>query len=399
MNLKSALIATLTILSIGIVSPLAQAQDAQNAQVFDENGDLPKANPDVERQVKGQYPTMQRDAAPVPIGAIQKAWDNAPPSAGIFKVKWAQEATTKIALREGMTTTIRLPLWETIDRVILGDTVIYHVKQLDDQTVTVWITNPGSDTSLTILGQSHNIYTFYLRSADFKAGFITDLLVLIDAAQPDGYSPDDGGATGGNGPVSILGPESRGATMHLASANDGKAKKPEWLKDIPFDPARIRRDLALFGDQEMAPDDVFRDDQFTYLCYGERWNDGDFMVATPAVVTDGTDRPVNFRVKSGCMIIESTGQLSLKHGDSVLCVKPDPDRAAPRLSAAASRVRALKPSTSAPAAKGQPTTKVNVPSSPTPSAGPITTKPLPQQPAANEQTPPQIPDSAKRTGK
>ncbi|HVJ35205.1 MAG TPA: TrbG/VirB9 family P-type conjugative transfer protein [Terriglobia bacterium] len=396
MNIKSAAFALMALVTL-VTAPAF----AQQAKVVDDEADLPAApagNPDVEKQFNGQYPTMDRQA-PVPLGATQKAWDKAGPSAGIFKVKWQQETTTKIALRSAMTTTIRLPLWETIDRVILGDTTIYHVKQLDDQTVTLWISNPGSDTSLTILGQSHNIYSFYLRSSDVNAGFISDLLVLIDAQQPDGYSPDsDVESSGGNGPVSILGPEGHGPSLHLASYRDDKKKKPEWLKDVPFDPARIRRDLALFGDQELAPDDVFRDDQFTYLCYGERWNDGDFMVATPAVVTDGTDRPVNFRVKSGCMIIESTGQLSLKHGNEVLCVKPDPDRVAPRISAAAVRVRALKPA--APARKGQPAAKTNVPSSSAPSAGPITTQPLPPASGASTAPADQTPaNTDKRSGK
>ena len=123
------------------------------------------------------------------------------------------------------------------------------------------------------------------------------------------------------------------------------------------DPSRIRRDLALFGDAELAPDDVFRDDQFTYLCYGERWDDSDLMVAAPAIVTDRVDRQVNFRVKSGCLIIEAIGTVSLKHGNSVLCVKPDPDLAQPRQSAAAAKVRALQsaPATKAPAdANSQP---------------------------------------------
>jgi len=375
MSLKFAALALLSIACLGAVAPIARAQDNQ---VFDENADVPKGNADVEKQNKGQFPTMQRDAAPVPLGATQGAWDKAPTDAGIYKVNWVQDSTTKIALREAMTTTIRLPEWEKIDRVILGDTTIYHVKQLDDTTVTLWISNPGSDTSLTILGESRNIYSFYLRSSDHKAAFISDLVVLIQTPMPAGYTPTDGtGDSGDNGPVSFLGSDKTKGGVHLASYTGDKKTKPEWLKDVPFDPARIRRDLALYGDAELAPDDVFRDDQFTYLCYGDRWNDGDFMVATPASVIDSTDRPVNFSVKAGCMIIDSTGQLSLKHGNEVLCVKPDPDRVQPRVSPAAMRVKALKPS-NAPAAKSQPAAKVTPPSaSPLPPAGAVTVTPLP----------------------
>jgi len=368
-------------LCVGV--PAANAQQAGD-QVFDENADLPSANPDIEQQMKGKFPAMER-GAPVPLGSIQKAWEKSPATAGIYKVKWSHDAVTKITLREAMTTTIRLPEWEKIDRVVLGDTRIFRAAQINDNTETVWAVNPGSDTSLTIIGESSNIYVFYLHSETWNSDNIPDLTVIIDAVQPAIAEPEDGiGTSGGGGPVSITGPNS-GANIHLASLTGGKPGKPEWLKGIPYDPSRIRRDLALYGDSELAPDDVFRDNQFTYLCYGERWDDGDLMVATPSVVTNDTDRPVNFQIKNGCMIIEATGQLSLKHGNSVLCIKPDPEMQTPRLSAAAERVRRLKPSDPAPSAAHQPVATAS-PSSPLPPVGPIAVQELPGA-AVNQQAP------------
>lgn len=351
---------------------------AQDAEVFDENAELPEANVDVEAQMNGQFPPMLRPDA-VPLGAVQEQWTNAGADAGILRVEWDPYKSIKLKLREAMTTTIRLPEWEQIDRVVLGNTRVFKAEQLNENTVEVWATHPGADTSLKILGASQNIYVFYLRGETWNSKNIPDLTVMIEAPVPGAIGGDAPSSSPQQiGPVSIMKPRQQSEPMPsvwLSSAG-GETKKPEWLKDVSFDPSRIRRDLALFGDAELAPDDVFRDDQFTYLCYGERWDDSDLMVAAPAIVTDRVDRQVNFRVKSGCLIIEAIGTVSLKHGNSVLCVKPDPDLAQPRQSAAAARVRALQsaPATKAPAdANSQPADS----SSPPAGAAQQSVEPLP----------------------
>lgn len=328
---------------------LACAQAAQAQEVFDENAPLPDGNPQIEQQLQGDFPSMNRSVPP-PLGALQHAWDNAGPEAGITRFQYEAGRSFKVTTREGMTTTIRLPEWESIEAVILGDQTIYRYQQLNDNTIEVWTTIPGSDTSLKILGDSQNIYSIYLRSETFNSNNVPDLTIYIDASSPSISVPgavNGGGATPG-GPTQssfITGSGSGGSALTRADS-----PSPDWIKAIGYDPSRIRRDTAMFGDAELAPDDIFRDDQFTYMCFGEQWDDSALMVAAPYEVVDGVDRQVNFRVAHNCMIIETTGPLTLRRGEKVLCVRDDPTLVKPRRSAASARVQPLLPPQQAPKA-------------------------------------------------
>lgn len=388
----------LTTLSLlfGLCSHAALAQD-----VFDENADLPAPNAAIEDQMKGEFPAMDRTVPP-PLGALQRAWDEADPDAGIVRFRWEPGHSVKISTREAMTTTIRLPEWEAIETVILGDQHIYRYQQLNDNTIEVWATIPGSDTSLKILGESQNIYSFYVRSETYNSINLPDLTVYIDATAPSISGP--AGATSGPS-SSLMGPASQfmiggGATpanfngSAFTSANN---PSPDWLRGIGFDPTRIKRDRAMFGDAELAPNDVFRDDQMTYLCYGEEWDDSALMVSAPYEVVDGVDRQVNFRVAHNCMIVESTGPLTLQRGDKVLCIRPDPDTMTPRRSAAAARVKPLLPQEqSAPAS----TSASPAPSAPVPTDGAVPSS-APVEPLAPAATPAAgtSPKSPERVGK
>ena len=343
---------TLTALSLALATTLTPvaANLAHAQEIFDENGELP-ANPDIEAQVNGEFPKMDRSVPP-PLGALQRAWDNADIDAGITRFKYEPGRSFKIMTREAMTTTIRLPEWESIESIILGDQSIYRTQQLNDNTLEVWTTIPGSDTSLKVLGDSQNIYSFYVRSETYNSGNLPDLTVYIDASAPAISTPANNGptgTTGATGPTSMF--TTGAGVSSQATLVSSTGASPNWLRDLGFDPTRIKRDRALFGDAELAPDDIFRDDQFTYLCFGEAWDDSSLMVAAPYEVGDGVDRQVNFRVSHNCMIVETTGPLTFRRGDKVLCVRPDTDKVTPRRSAAAARVRPLLPQeTSAPAA-------------------------------------------------
>ena len=350
---------TTAALALAISVSAAHAQDSQHGApqaIFDENADLPAPNPDIEAQMKGQFPQMNRAVPPPPLGALQRVWDDANRQAGIVRFQYDPAQSFKVSTREGMTTTIRLPEWESIEAVILGDQRIYRYQQLNQNTVELWTTIPGSDTSLKILGESQNIYSFYVRSETFNSANVPDLTIYIDAPGPAISGPVAApGSTPVGAPGAAVGPSSQlsapagagapgvvnAAAVQLTSADN---PSPDWLKGIGFDPSRIRRDRARYGDAELAPNDIFRDDQQTYLCYGENWDDAALMVSAPYEVVDGVDRQVNFRSAHNCMIINSTGPLTLKRGDKVLCIRPDPDLVKPRTSASAARVRPLLPS-------------------------------------------------------
>lgn len=303
-------------LVLGLTVARAIPANAQDFEAGDPTFDqLPPPNEAVEDQLEGEFAPLDRPPA-IPLGALQKAWDKAQPGAGVYRVRWNQNDTIRISVREAMTTTIRLPDWEVIDSTVLGDQKIFRSQQLNDNTLELWTTIPGSDTSLKILGESGNIYSFYIRAETWNSDNLPDLAVIVEAS----------------GPALIAAAPTRGAQLatyplpNLVDTLGGGADSepppaPDWLKRLGFDPTRIRRDLTLQGDEALAPYDVFRDDQFTFLCYGDNWEDSDLMVAAPYQVVDGVDRQVNFRVTHNCLIVETVGDLTLKHGDSVLCVR------------------------------------------------------------------------------
>ena len=48
------------------------------------------------------------------------------------------------------------------------------------------------------------------------------------------------------------------------------------------------------GDKNLKPEQVYRDDNFTYIQYGDKWND--IELPTAYVVVDDIDELVNTRV-------------------------------------------------------------------------------------------------------
>jgi hypothetical protein len=76
-------------------------------------------NRDVEAQVSGQYPALNRQES-LPLGAIQHAWDNAEPFAGVYQVQYNPREVIRLLTREFMTTTIIFPAWENIIDEVVG---------------------------------------------------------------------------------------------------------------------------------------------------------------------------------------------------------------------------------------------------------------------------------------
>ncbi|WP_245835541.1 TrbG/VirB9 family P-type conjugative transfer protein [Thalassospira mesophila] len=114
--------------------------------------------------------------------------------------------------------------------------------------------------------------------------------------------------------------------VHDLSDTDPGTPTDDFVADAGFDPNKLRGwgDYDLWGDDELRPITVFRDDYFTYIRFGDRWKD--LELPTAYVVVDGVDELVNTRIQGHTFIVESTQRLiSLKSGMKFLCIEYEGD--------------------------------------------------------------------------
>lgn len=259
---------------------------------------------------------MERQPA-LPLGQIQRAWDKAPPKAGVYEVEYKADQVVKIRVRQYMPTTIVFPSWETFSAApLLGDTFAFEAAFEAGNKLVIRAKQVGADTAVTVFGDSGNVYAFYVRAEGPNSKNIPDVLVYVHAPMPLSVLGKMMGAKGGPGAGGVK----------LASASSGAIgpgtgkKNPDFLHDVPFDPSKLRFDFTMSGDKTIAPERVFSDGVFTWFDFGDKWLSSDL----PAVyrVVDGVDTPVNTRVKGTMLVAEATGAFTLRNGQRTVCVRP-----------------------------------------------------------------------------
>ncbi len=289
-----------------------------------------KTEQDLNAQAQGQFPVITRSAT-MPIGAIQKKW-NAPISSsgqtapGIMRYVWRPDFVMPVRTREFMTTTIELPSWENVDRIILGDTMVFEAVRVKPNILVVRPSHSGADTNMTVIGVSGNIYNFYVRSEGWNSTQITDFTVYITANNPIQNKNDALTSLANDANNASAAPFDPTAVMNPApAAAPGTPVAPDYIRKIAFDPANLRFDLKIYAptpdDIEIAPLRVFTDGVWTYFDYGELAD----SVRRPVIyrVVDGVDSMVNTRTvgpKGNIMIAEATGNFTLRNGTRVVCV-------------------------------------------------------------------------------
>ncbi|MGD9605535.1 MAG: TrbG/VirB9 family P-type conjugative transfer protein [Bacilli bacterium] len=261
----------------------------------------------IKKQQEGDYPELLRQNSPG--GAIQDAWSKAPLTAGVLNVEWKKDLTVKVRLREGMTTAIVLPDFEEIEMASLGDQVNFKVNLVGKNKALIYTQASGYDTNLLFIGKTSRVYAFYLRSESWNSKNITDQVVYLSGTMPTFFQAE---------PTE----EDKAAIAIDKTVKDlTKDGVPEWLRAINFDPMKIRHDRKMEGNKDIAPILVFRDDNFTYLDYGDN-HDARYFPA-PFRVVDNVDQPVNKRISPDgrYLVIETIDNITLVHGDKVVCIK------------------------------------------------------------------------------
>ena len=294
-------------------------------------------------QIDGNFPAMKRAEVG---GQIQDAWNDAKPRDAVQTFRLCEDCVYKIRTREFMTTTLVLPADAQIASADLGDGAGFQVKQKAANMLAVRPVSYGLDTNLNVYTQSGRVYPFYLRAESFNSKNIPDVLVKIIGSETppkiETLEIEGGPVTAGAASIDGAGKdaepkdgkkppkEGKGADK-IASAVDAlthpKSDSGDFVRSVPFDPSKLHgwNDYRLWGGgdsaKELKPIVVYRDDFFTYLQYGKKFDTLEDL-PTAYVVKDGIDELVNTRVQGNTFIIENLASLiTLKDGKSFLCIQ------------------------------------------------------------------------------
>lgn len=281
------------------------------------------------------------------LGMQQKAWNNplahmgaGQSKPGYSKYNWTPDTVLPVRVREGMMTLINLPSWELIEKVHIGSPDAFNGEVVSANSVMIYAdpSSLGVDGNMIVFGHSGNRYAFYLRSETFNTDKITQ--TVVDVLVGSRWTPvANGGQLQNESLVSTMASmpinQSGVATSLSTKANSvAQNKASEWGNTVPMDPEQLKFDLDMFlpnpDDVDIAPDNVWRDNIFTYIDLGPK---ALTMTQRPVVslLVQGTEVPVGFRTRganSRLIVVEAIGDLVLRNGQKVICIKLRRDPAA-----------------------------------------------------------------------
>ncbi|WP_298985878.1 TrbG/VirB9 family P-type conjugative transfer protein [uncultured Roseibium sp.] len=271
------------------------------------NSTLPIGSvPQAQAQSAGNFGPLAR---PDSIGGqIQEAWSRPGKKQGAHVQNYCGDCVYKVRLRQYMVSAIQLPKGVKIKSADLGDSSRFEVKKRSDNTLAVKPTGAGVDSSMLVYTDDGDVYSFYLRAEGINSKTVPDVSFRIIGPQSAG--------------MSFVEFDSKGNPLAKDNTAVATHGSKDFLQTAKFDPAALRgwNNYKLWGDRKLRPEQVFRDDHFTYIQFGDKWND--LELPTAYVVVDGIDELVNTRVQGTTFIVESTHRLiTLKSGQSFMCLR------------------------------------------------------------------------------
>ncbi len=273
-----------------------------------------EGNADVEEQIQGDYPEINRQES-LPLGAIQRAWDQAGNQAGVYVAHYHPHEIIRLRVREFMTTTVIFPDWEVIERIIVGDQGTFVAEKLQPHVMLIRLKHlVGMDTTITVIGKSGLVYAFYIRGEGYNSRHISDVAVYIKAPhvhqladkREQLFQSTTQKANSDNQPISLHAP--------------GSLEDAEYLEPVIFDPSELSFQFAMAGDSSIAPDRVYSDGVRTWFDYGNRIK----KVNLPTIynVVDGIDTPINVMRIGNKLVAHAVGAFTLRNGQKTTCVMP-----------------------------------------------------------------------------
>lgn len=267
---------------------------------------------------EGSYTSMNRRQ--LKGGEIQEAWDEADEFEGIWNYNVCQDCTFKVRLRHFMVTVVRLPEGEKITAVDVGDPANFKTKVRNPSTLAIKPSGFGGDTNMIVYGENNRVYAFYLRAESVNSNNVPDMVVNIRGnVSEEIILPDEDGEE----KQTALSKEQSEAISDLAPDAYLETDQDDFVEHIAFDPDKLHGwgDYKLWGDDELRPETVYRDDHFTYVKFTkEQW--AEIELPTAYTVIDDIDELVNTHIKGTTYVIESTSKLiSFKSGQKFLCIE------------------------------------------------------------------------------
>lgn len=292
-------------------------------------------------QAQGNYQPMNMGYAGFnSLGMTQAAWLDPLQNLGEGQSKpaysryyWSPDLVLPIRVREGMITLLNFPEWEMIEDIFIGDNATFDGQISGPNSLMLYPrkgANVGVDTNVIVFGRSGNRYVFYVKSEAVNTERLTNSIIDIDVIGGEDGVGGAGSANFGGGSGGVLG-------AHVGGTNSGgksvganytrRFQKSDWLKSIPLDPSKFRFDLEVYvpnpDDVVIAPERVWRDDIFTYIDLGKKALN---MMQRPVVsmIVERVEVPVGFRTKgpdNRLIIVEGVGDLVLRNGKRLICVK------------------------------------------------------------------------------
>lgn len=287
------------------------------------------------------------------LGMQQKAWNDPLSHMGEGQLKpgysrynWSPDVILPIRLREGMMTLINLPAWELIEKVHIGSPESFGGEVAAPNSLLLYADPAyiGVDCNMIVFGRSGNRYVFYLRSETYNTDKITQS--VVDVLVGPRYTPvSEGGKLGNfNGATATAAATSGygssapgwstrgnltpgGAQNPQIGLNTASTGPKNWLGSIPVDPEQFRFDIEMYlpnpDDVDIAPDNVWRDNIFTYIDLGPK---ALTMTQRPVVnlIVQDSEVPVGFRTRgpnSRLIVVEAVGDLVLRNGKKIICLK------------------------------------------------------------------------------
>ena len=297
------------------------------------------------------------------LDAVQKKfWSpSRKPSDNTLNIKFVAGETHKIRTRANMTTTIILD-GDKIASVIIGDSVGFEMKELGtskydlSNILTIKPKLIGIDTNLTIIGESGNIYSFYVFSTDHKNRRNPAFLVFvseirkIDKIKVENLE-EKAKKEQEKAFKKLIGNDSNSSdekadnddTKHLSSfqLNDSieeetdkeiiigdkinkiKIKKNE-IKRVYTQYPKKNRGVVSKAAVKLQAKDIFHDKKWTYFKFDRELATSKF----PAIfrVIDGYDNPMNSRIVGNYLIVETIAdKWTMRIGNEWVCVRSEED--------------------------------------------------------------------------
>lgn len=290
------------------------------------------------------------------LDAVQKKfWSpSRKPSDNTLNIKFVAGETHKIRTRANMTTTIILD-GDKIASVIISDSVGFEMKELGtskydlSNILTIKPKLIGIDTNLTIIGESGNIYSFYVFSTDHKNRRNPAFLVFVSEIRKidkikvenleekakkeqekafkklignDGTDEKEIEGIPAN-PNDSIEEETDKEIIIGDKINKIKIKKSE-IKRVYAQYPKKNRGVVSKAAVKLQAKDIFHDKKWTYFKFDRELATSKF----PAIfrVIDGYDNPMNSRVVGNYLIVETIAdKWTMRIGNEWVCVRSEED--------------------------------------------------------------------------